>query len=299
MGRPALDAGAREGEKYRVTASASPVVPVEAPFAKPFVKWAGGKRQILDEIRRHMPKSYGRYHEPFVGGGAVFFGLHAPGRPAFLMDSNERLIRAYRGIQQDVESVIRLLGEYRAEHSKSFFLQVRGRKDVDSGTAAEVAAWLIYLNRTGYNGLYRVNSRNVFNVPFGSYVRPNICDADNLRACSRALRAAELEPGDFAAVLERARKGDFVYFDPPYVPLTATSKFTDYTSDGFGEAEQLRLRDVALELKQRGVFVLLSNSSAPLVQSLYRDFEKIRVRARRSVNSDPAGRGEIQELLLR
>jgi DNA adenine methylase len=275
------------------------VVPIDAPAPKPFVKWVGGKRQILGEIRQHMPASYGRYHEPFLGGGAVFFGLHAQERPAFLMDSNERLIRAYKGIQQDVDGVIELLKGHQAKHNKPFFLKTRSRPDVDMLTAVEMAAWLIYLNRTGYNGLYRVNSKNIFNVPFGTYDNPNICDEDNLRACSRALKCAELEPGDFTSVLKRAKKGDFVYFDPPYVPLTTTAKFTDYTSKGFGEAEQKELRDVAVELRKRGVFVLLSNSSAPLVHELYKDFEQIRVRARRSVNSNPLGRGHIQELLLK
>ena len=264
---------------------------------KPFVKWVGGKRQILDDIRRHVPKVFERYYEPFLGGGAVFFDL----RPAqaFLMDSNERLIRAYRGVREDVDAVIRLLKSFYALHSKDFFLEMRARKDLDGATPAELAAWFIYLNRTGYNGLYRVNSRNIFNVPFGAYKNPTICDETNLRACAATLRGAKLQCCGFEAVLKRARKGDFVYFDPPYVPLTATSNFTDYTREGFGDADQVRLRDVASELKSKGVFVLLSNSSSRRVRDLYKGFDQIRVSARRSVNSRPEGRGPVQELLIK
>lgn len=265
--------------------------------AKPFVKWVGGKRQLLPAIVKYVPPLTGGavYHEPFVGGGAVFF--HRQPKRAMLTDSNERLIRTYRGIKQDVDGVIRLLRSY--PHDKGFYLEMRAR-DIDRESDVEIAAWFIYLNRTGYNGLYRVNSKNGFNVPFGDYRNPTICDPDNLRACSRALRGARIERRDFESVLGRAKKGDFVYFDPPYIPLTATSKFTDYTSEGFSDAAQVRLRDVALELKRRGVQVLLSNSSAPRVYDLYeKHFECVEVDARRSVNCKPNGRGRIPELLIR
>ncbi len=287
-------------EKDGVTVAALPGVSSSAQ-AKPFLKWVGGKRQLLGEIFRHAPALFARYHEPFIGGGAVFFHLRKTSRcPAFLTDSNRRLIRAYRGVQQDVEGVIALLLEHQRCHSKPYFQQMREQRDIDSATAIEVAAWMIYLNRTGYNGLYRVNSSNVFNVPFGKYVNPNICDENNLRACSKALAGAELDPTGFESVLERARPGDFVYFDPPYRPLTATAKFTDYTSEGFGDDDQVRLRDVAQELKNRGVAVVLSNSSSPFIQKLYRDgFHRIKVGARRAVNSDPKGRGLVEELILK
>jgi DNA adenine methylase len=263
--------------------------------AKPFVKWVGGKRQLLADIAEINPwkATRGTYHEPFLGGGAVFFHLRP--QKAVLTDSNERLIRTYRGIKKDVEGVIRLLRSY--PHQKRFYLEMRSR-DIDAESDTEVAAWFIYLNRTGYNGLYRVNSRNIFNVPFGDYKKPTICDADTLRACSRALRGAKIEARDFANVLDRAKPHDFVYFDPPYIPLTATSSFTDYTSEGFSDAEQVRLRDVALELKKRGVSVLLSNSSAPRVYDLYSRFRCVEVDARRSVNCKPNGRGRIPELVI-
>jgi DNA adenine methylase len=268
------------------------------PEAKPFVKWVGGKRQLLADIAdvaELFPKlgPSATYHEPFVGGGAVYFKLKP--RRAVLSDYNERLIRTYRGVKTDVEGVIKRLRSY--PHKKSFYLEMRAR-DIDAEEDAEVAAWFIYLNRTGYNGLYRVNSRNGFNVPFGDYKNPTICDADTLRACSRVLRGARLEVKDFGTVLDRANPGDFVYFDPPYIPLTATSRFTDYTSEGFSDAEQVRLRDVALELKKRGVSVLLSNSSAQRVYDLYSKFRCVEVDARRSVNCKPNGRGRIPELLI-
>jgi len=265
--------------------------------AKPFVKWVGGKRQLLPsigDIIKPRLEPGARYHEPFIGGGAVFF--HLQPKRAFLTDSNERLIRTYRGVQKDVEGVIRRLRSY--PHDKRFYLQTRAR-DIDTEDDVEIAAWFIYLNRTGYNGLYRVNSKNGFNVPFGDYKNPTICDADNLRACARALRGARIDTRDFESVLTRAKPGDFVYFDPPYIPLTATSRFTDYTSEGFSDAEQVRLRDVALELKARGVSVLLSNSSAQRVYDLYaKHFKCQEALARRSVNCKPNGRGRIAELLI-
>jgi DNA adenine methylase len=297
-----VQAAIRELSSSSTSTSTSTSTPVPGP-AKPFVKWVGGKRQILPELEKHAPASFARYHEPFLGGGALFFHLRrrpaAGPFPAFLSDSNERLIRAYQGVQQSVEGVIKLLREYERGHSKEFFLRERDRKDVDSGTAVEVAAWFIYLNRTAFNGLYRVNSRNIFNVPFGKYLNPVICDEKNLRACAEALRDTELDARGFESILKRARAGDFVYFDPPYRPLTATSKFTDYTKEGFRDRDQESLRDLAHQLKASGVHVLLSNSSTPYIKTLYQDFKQIKVRARRSVNADPHGRGEIQELILK
>ena len=258
------------------------------------MKWVGGKRQIIAELAYRVPQDIGTYHEPFLGGGALFF--HRQPHPAVLSDTNERLIRAYCGVRDDVDRVIELLQSY--PHKKKEFLRLRSAP-IDSGSDAEVAAWLIYLNRTGYNGLYRVNSANTFNVPFGDYKNPTICDEPNLRACSEALRQTELNVEDFSAVLSRAREGDFVYFDPPYVPLSATSSFTSYTSDGFGMAEQTKLRNTARELKRRGVHVLLSNSNAGAVYELYsQGFKLAKVDAKRTVNCKPNGRGKVTELLI-
>jgi DNA adenine methylase len=279
----------------RPRAAAVTETPPSVPRARPFVKWAGGKRQLLGEIVARLPKEFGAFHEPFVGGGAVFFAVE-PAR-AVLSDMNERLIRSYRGIKHDVDGVIEILKTYR--NNKAFFLKAR-KRSIDAGSDAEVAAWFIFLNKTAFNGLYRVNSKNQFNVPFGANASARICDEANLRACAAALANAELKCEDFSAVLDRAQPGDVVYFDPPYVPLSVTSSFTSYTSQGFDMKDQARLRDVALELRRRGVFVLVSNSSAPAVRELYQaDFECADVSAFRLVNSNVKARGRITELLIK
>jgi DNA adenine methylase len=265
------------------------------PAARPFIKWAGGKRQLLPSLLEHAPAKPPHYFEPFVGGGALFFALRP--EKAVLADVNKRLIRAYKGVRKSVDKVIALLKSY--PHDPTFFYRFREAK-IDDGTDAEVAAWFIYLNKTGFNGLYRVNRDNRFNVPFGRYANPNICDEPILRACSVALASADLRVDDFESVVEKAKRGDFVYFDPPYVPLSTTSSFTSYTSGGFGESEQTRLRDTARRLKKRGVRVLLSNSSAPFVRELYTDgFDIIEVSATRVVNSKATARGAIVELIIK
>ena len=265
-----------------------------ASAGRPFVKWVGGKRQLLPSLIERVPCDVGTYFEPFIGGGALFFAARP--RAAVLADVNARLIRTYKGVRDSVEEVIGILETY--PYERTFFYQVR-EKDIDAGSDAEVAAWFIYLNKTGFNGLYRVNRANRFNVPFGRYTNPSICDEVTLRACSLALAKTELLVADFEVVAARATRGDFVYFDPPYVPLSVTSSFTSYTSDGFGAADQTRLRDVARRLKERGVRVLLSNSSAPLVRALYADgFQMTEVSATRFVNSKGSGRGAVIELLI-
>lgn len=272
----------------------------EDEAVRPFLKWVGGKRALLPVLRAHSPEKFGRYHEPFVGGGAMFFHLaHSRllRKGAVLSDNNERLVRAYKGVRDAVDRVIGLLRDY--PHDKDFYLRMRERP-IDRQTDAEVAAWLVYVNRTGYNGLYRVNQKNEFNVPFGDYANPKICDVENLRLCSRALQSVEIRCEPFDLVAERAEGGDFVYFDPPYVPLSTTSSFTSYTANGFGHHHQQKLADVARSLKARGVHVLISNSNAPLVRHLYREgFLTVEVQAARSVNSRADRRGKIVELLMR
>ena len=210
-----------------VDRSAPLVVASETGVGRPFIKWAGGKRQLLPSLLRHAPPKPARYFEPFIGGGALFFALRP--RQAVLADVNARLIRTYRGVQNDVAEVIRLLRSY--PHNPAFFYRFR-EEDIDARSDAEVAAWFIYLNKTGFNGLYRVNRDNRFNVPFGRYTNPTICDEPTLRACSQALASTKLLVEDFEVVVAKAKGGDFVYFDPPYVPLSATSSFTSYTSHG-------------------------------------------------------------------
>jgi DNA adenine methylase len=268
---------------------------VEQPESgKPFIKWAGGKRQLLPHLMARSPAAFNRFYEPFVGGGALFFALRP--RRATLADVNQRLIRTYKGVRDDVEAVIKRLRAL--PHDSQFFYEYR-QIDIDARNDADVAAWFIYLNKTGFNGLYRVNRGNRFNVPFGRYAKPMICDETTLRKCSAALAGTELLVADFEVAVGKAKRGDFVYFDPPYVPLSASSSFTSYTSTGFGVEQQARLRDAAARLKRRGVRVLLSNSAAPLVRELYAEgFSLHEVPATRMVNSDASKRSAIIELLI-
>ncbi len=269
----------------------------------PFLKWAGGKRKVVPHLLESMPERFGCYHEPFLGGGALFFSLASAEEPRFerarLGDGNERLIRCYRAVRDDVEQVIRLLEIYSAGHSEPFFYTLRAT-DIDRGTDHEVAAWLIYLNRTAFNGLYRVNSKGCFNVPFGRYSAPNICRAEHLRVCSGLLQDVSLQAEGFERVLETAVEGDVVYFDPPYIPLSETAQFTSYTRGGFGPDDQIRLRDVAIELAGRGVKVLLSNHDVPAVRELYDEarFELRVVPVARAINSKGGKRGKVDELVI-
>lgn len=263
--------------------------------ARPFLKWAGGKRQLLPCIRKHVPGKFGRYFEPFVGGGALFFDLQHP--KSTLSDANERLIRTYKAVRDDVTTVIRLLSK--CPYDKGFY-EDAVKIDVDKLTDAQLAAWFIFVNKAGFNGLYRVNKANKFNVPFGTYKNPRICDEVNLRACSKALQGVELEAGDFAKVLAKAKKGDFVYIDPPYIPASETADFTAYQAGGFTMDDQARLQATAWQLADRGVHVLLSASMTPGTLSLYDSpsFELIEVPAKRSINSDSDKRGDVSELLI-
>ena len=270
--------------------------PSRTASPRPFVKWAGGKRKLLPKLVKHMPRHFRRFHEPFVGGGALFFHLN-PSR-ACLSDINGRLVKTYRAIRDDPHAIIRKLNEY--PNDKEFYLEMRAR-EIDRCSDIEIAAWFIYLNRTGFNGLYRVNRRNRFNVPYGRYANPRICDEQNLLACSQALQGVSMRNEDFSGVLDRAEPGDFVYFDPPYVPLSATSSFTAYTKDKFRMEDQIRLRDLALELKRRGVFVLLSNSGAQAVYDLYdksQGFDFTEIKAARAINSVASKRGAVNELVI-
>lgn len=271
-----------------------PPPPTAPSAARPFLKWAGSKRKLVPALLPHFAANFGTYHEPFLGGGAMFFAL----RPAsaVLSDVNERLVRTFVAIRDDVEAVIGLLATYPNE--QEFFVQTR-KVDIDSQSDAEVAAWFVYLNKTCFNGLYRVNASNRFNVPFGDNPTANVCDERNLRACSAALQGVDIRNDDFAKVLDRAQPGDVVYFDPPYVPASATSSFTAYSAGGFTAADQFRLRDVARELKVRGVHVVISNSDTPEVRGLYADgFTIATVEAARNINATVSGRGKVSELII-
>ena len=261
----------------------------------PVLKWAGGKTQLLAQYQPHFPRRFGSYHEPFVGSGAVFFHLRP--RRARLSDVNEDLINVYRALQTDVEGLIRALDQHREQHGQEHFYAVRAQ-DAERLPTLERAARILYLNKTCYNGLYRVNSKGLFNVPFGRYKNPNIVNEARLRAAARALEGVELQVEGFEEVLRHAGKGDFVYFDPPYQPLNATSNFTAYTRFSFGEAEQRRLAEVFAELASRKVKVLLSNSDTPLIRELYAGYRVLTVQAHRCINSKADGRRPINEVLV-
>ena len=275
--------------------SAAEGLPVTPHLRKPepFLKWAGGKRQLLAQFDPLFPKpgSYGTYHEPFVGGGAVFFHLRP--KRARLADTNPALIEAYQVIAESVEAVIDYLETCR--HTEDFYYRLRGL-DPDQLDPVRRVGRLLFLNRTGYNGLYRVNRAGQFNVPFGRYKNPTICDAANLRAVAAALAVVSLKVQSFEAVYDQAVSGDFVYFDPPYQPLSKTAAFTAYTKGSFSETDQKALADIFEALDQKGCRVRLSNSDTPFVRKLYRRHRIETVWATRRINSVAARRGHISEV---
>ncbi len=272
----------------------------------PFVKWAGGKGQLLSQFEAYFPTNFRRYIEPFVGGGAVFFHLYSQGRlagkPVVLIDRLEELINCYRVIQKQVEDLIAAIQTHEPhKRDAGYFYQVRDwdrQPDYAQRSDVERAARFVFLNRTCYNGLYRVNRRGEFNVPFGRYRNPTLCDVGNLRAASQALQGVTLLVGDFSRCLELAEPGDFVYLDPPYHPLSDTANFTSYTSGDFGVKEQRRLAALFQELDGRGCQIMLSNSYTGLVRELYSGYEQIQVQASRAISSKGDGRGPIPELLV-
>jgi DNA adenine methylase len=281
---------------------------IEAPVsARPFIKWAGGKGQLLAELSQRLPRGFGRYHEPFVGGAALFFHLYNNARlgsGAVLSDFNRELILCYQVIRDDVEALIAALLEHgRHRLDREYFMQIRGwdrQPDFERRSLVERAARTIFINRTCYNGLYRLNNKGQFNAPFGYYKNPLICDPDNMRAVSVALQDVELRVEDFGAVEERAQPGDLVYFDPPYVPVSATSSFTHYTGQTFGPDDQRRLARLFDRLMERGIYVMLSNSHTPLTRELYaaHAVSTSVVLASRKINCDGRKRGNVEELIV-
>lgn len=268
------------------------------PAPEPVVKWAGGKRSIRRELLALAPRDLGVYHEPFVGGGVVFFSL-APDR-AVLNDANPDLMGLYHALRDSPEAVMRELDRLQPHVlDPDFYYRVRA-SDPSTQAPPERAARFVYLNKTCYNGLYRVNRRGQFNVPFGRYRRPpRLYDRANLLRVAQLLRRADLLCTDFEEALEGAQKGDFVYLDPPYDPLSETANFTSYTRGSFSEADQRRLARVFQDLDARGCRVLLSNSDTPLIRDLYRGYRITEILAPRNINSDGSGRFRIPELAIR
>lgn len=301
---------------------------VDSASVRPFLKWAGGKRQLLPVLRQFYPPRFGTYHEPFLGSGAVFFDLADAGRLAAgrvrLADVNADLIGCWRRLRDDPDAVVaglrRLEADHRAAPAEHFY-RIRNdefnpaRREIMNGTgpraerySADLAAMFIYLNRTGFNGLFRLNAAGLFNVPCGSYANPTICDEDNLRRVSATLSelSAAVEHAPFDAALRSAGPDDFAYFDPPYAPLSSTAHFTSYTADRFGADDQRRLQRVVIELAERRCHVLLSNSTAAEIADLYdgnpdakrAGLRAHRVPARRAINSDASRRGRVEEYVV-
>ncbi len=264
---------------------------------RPVLKWAGGKSQLLDAITSRLPERIDTYYEPFVGGGAVFFRLAQQGRfaRAVLADRNPELIEVYRAVQENVEGVIDRLAQHARAHDSDYYYRVREAKPRG---LAQRAARLIYLNKTGYNGLYRVNRSGKFNVPCGRYANPRILDEENLRAVAEALRNVALEVADFEVVCARAVPGDAVYLDPPYLPVSPTSNFTAYDRHPFGLVEHERLAATFARMAEGGIRAVLSNSSTPATRDLYREFRFDEVPVSRPINSRASARGPIDEILV-
>jgi DNA adenine methylase len=294
--------------------------------SRPLLKWAGGKRQLLPQLRRFYPSSFNRYIEPFFGSGAVFFDLHGAGRlrghDVVLIDSNADLIGCHETVRDAPDEVARELDALAVAHARdgqahyyavrdTLFNPLRDQRRRADGRIAytpQLAAMLIYLNRTGFNGLFRVNARGAFNVPAGRYDRPNIADRGQLTRVTAALAdpRVRLVWGSFEAALDVAEAGDFIYFDPPYAPLSRTSNFTSYTALRFDREDQVRLQQAVIALARRGCHVVVSNSTADEIAALYEDsgeardagLRAMRVPARRSINSKPLGRGLVDEFLI-
>jgi len=273
---------------------------------QPFVKWVGGKRGLLSQIIPLIPKEFNNYFEPFVGGGAMFFELYSLGflkdKKVYLFDINTEHINAYKVVKNNPIDLINNLNELKKQHSKEFYYEVRAwdrGENFLKRSEVERASRFIYLNKTCFNGLYRVNSKGYHNVPIGSYKNPNICDEEVIYSASEALQSAIILNASYKDVLKHASKDDFVYFDPPYYPLTQTSSFTSYSEFSFLDKEQKELFDVFEELDKNGCKVIHSNSDTDFIKELYKEFEIKNIQANRFINSKGSGRGKISELLIR
>ncbi len=264
------------------------------------VKWAGGKKQLLEQFDKFFPRKIERYFEPFVGGGAIAFYLlktHPEIKKIFLSDINEELIITYNTVKKNVEELIKLLKKYKSKHNKEFYYKIRSQ-EIGKLTELEIAARFIYLNKTCFNGLYRVNSKGQFNVPIGSYKNPKICDEKSLREISKFMKKDDSKIAQFYDSVKKAKRGDFIYFDPPYYPLENKKSFTTYTKDNFLEEEQKKLAKVFRELDKKGCNVMLSNSDTDFIKNLYKGYNINFVQAKRMINCDATKRGEIREVVV-
>ena len=267
-------------------------------MCKPFVKWAGGKNQLLSELLRLMPQNYNTYIEPFVGGGALFFKIKP--QKAIINDYNAELINVYRVIKYNVEELIKSLKKHK--NTKEYYYKIRNI-DRDKNkyrllSPIEKASRFIFLNKTCYNGLYRVNSKGQFNVPFGNYKNPNFIEEENLKKCSNVLKNVIILNDDFEIIKEYIQENDFVYFDPPYMPISKTSSFTSYTHNGFSKEDQIRLKKLCDFLTKHNVYFMLSNSYNNFILELYKNYKINIVYANRAINCKANGRGKIKEVII-
>jgi DNA adenine methylase len=302
-----LKVSSRSREKGRVYREqiAIPYTPARgvSQEAQPFLKWVGGKSQLLAQFDKFFPTCINRYIEPFVGGGAVFFHLkhRFPSMKAFLRDNNDELINTYTAVRDYPVELMRRLDQHLEEYKidrENYYYTTRSKHHLEKDKIVERASRMIFLNKTCFNGLWRVNSRGEFNVPIGSHKNPALYDEENILAASRALESVHLDTKDFRDTLEETRNGEFVYIDPPYFPVSATASFTSYTKDDFGSEEQHELAALVASASKRGVHIMLSNSDTSFIRKLYQDFSLHTVRARRMVNCDGTKRGEINEVVI-
>jgi len=267
----------------------------------PVLKWVGGKRQLLEVLTPLMPSRFVSYCEPFVGGGALLFDLQP--KVAYINDINDELIRVYEVIKKDVEALVTALQDFKNEADYFYTVRDWDRDKEKYGSLSEIqkAARILYLNKTCYNGLFRVNNAGEFNSPFGNYRNPNIVNAPTLRAVSSYLNAATVHMSsiDYAEVVRDLPKGAFVYLDPPYDPVSDTSSFTGYSRGGFSRDDQIRLRECCDELHKRGLKFMLSNSATDFIKEQYAAYKITVVQAKRAINSDGAKRGEVDEVVVR
>ncbi|CAB1249627.1 Modification methylase DpnIIA [Clostridiaceae bacterium BL-3] len=269
-------------------------------LVQPFVKWVGGKRQLIKEISKYIPKGNYKYYEPFVGGGAIFFDLQP--KNAVINDYNSELINTYNVIKNNVEELIEYLKTY--PNDEEFYYNMREsdrKKEYENWSEIKKASRFIYLNKTCYNGLYRVNQAGYFNTPFGRYKNPNIVNDVVLKAVSKFLNENNIviKSGDYKEVLKGIKKNSFVYLDPPYDPVSHSSNFTGYTMGGFGKDQQIELKEVCDELNKKKIKFLLSNSNTEFIRNLYNNYNIEIVNANRSINSIASKRGEVEEVLVR
>ena len=272
--------------------------------ARPFVKWAGGKARLIDQILYYFPSSFNSYYEPFLGGGSLYFSISP--QKGRLNDLNSTLISVYQTIRDDcaliIKDLLSLQSDYYAleglEEKATYYYERRNEFNSIRTQIVRKASLFIFLNKTGFNGLYRENSKGEFNIPFGKHLKPLICDVENLNRVSEVLKEIDITNGHYYEAVSDAKAGDFVYLDPPYAPLNPTSSFTQYQAGGFLEDDQIQLRDVFLELTRRGCYVMMSNSTSPLIEKLYKGFYFNIISAARVINAQGTKRGKINEYII-